>query len=376
MRPLKLRRYQMNSWQKRNRRLGYGVMHCRIMMMLLKSYWTLRVLPATSAVALYQAQRIRKGFAARVSRSEIQKDTSILLTEVGEELTLVSPGLQAFFTERVSDLFALPMRLFDVHFLGRLFRSLFGLSLVILIWVTGRRYGQALVARIIERFLPVSEPILPNDRAALMTASQRLRVAVVDLFAATILDSFGPQELPELMLLLHVIFLVAAVRALMAVFDLVTAVEPSNRPALVRMSLEAGVVARQTVYSFLLWWATRSLAVHVSGELMNGYALLQLVQFFFVVLMFGLVVWYLFRWAPFVRERISRQPQESWLVRALSQQPSWRLRCTDTGPCWLRLYCACALLGLCFLVGPAWGCRRAVDQSFVALSIESTGRRG
>ena len=64
------------------------------------------------------------------------------------------------------------------------------------IWLSGRRYGETLVARASDR-LPHDAPILPADRAALMDSVQRLRVAFVDLLASTLFYAFGPMICPN-----------------------------------------------------------------------------------------------------------------------------------------------------------------------------------
>ena len=96
-------------------------------------------------------------------------------------------------------------------------------------------------------------------------------------------------------------FEVALYRALLAIYDLASSEEPSNRPSLIRLGSAAAPVARATVSAILLWWVSRRIALTISWRFT------QRVRFGatgfreFLCWFLVMVVVLLHRWNPLVR---------------------------------------------------------------------------
>lgn len=301
--------------------------------------------------SLYGAQNIRKGLARYISAAEHRVDRGNLLREAFAECLLAGPGLQSFFRSRWHAFIAMPSRLLDVNFMSRLLGSALGLCVVLLIWGSGRRYGQTGAQRLVGRLVPGESAVLDSDRSSLEDSVERLIVAIVDLFASTMLYWFAPTDLPELTFFLLVVFEVALFRALLAIYDLASSVEPSNRPSLVRLGASAAPVARNTVSWVLVWWVGRRVGLTVSGDLLNGYALEALVSAVFSLWFVVIAVVLLHRWNPIVRARIEQQSRKTVLVRWFSQVPRTRLVFFLQSMAGIVFLCVVVLWDLTFRLG-------------------------
>ena len=189
---------------------------------------------------MYVAQDIRKGLARFISADEKRVDRGNLLHELLQN---------SCWRTRIAVLFSGPVgirlwgfqnHLLDVNFMGRILMSILGVCLVLLLWGSGRRYGRMGTQHVVRRlFPPADSSVLDADRSALKDGVERLYVACVDLFASAMLYWFAPTELPEVMFILLVIFEVATLyRALLAIYDLASSEEPSNRPSLIRLGAQ------------------------------------------------------------------------------------------------------------------------------------------
>ena len=274
---------------------------------------------------LYEAQSLRRRLTQHISDEQRAIDRAKLFDEIWEEVQIVGPGLMAFSSDRLDAAETLPTRLRDMNFLGRVIWGAFWLALVATLWGSGRRYGNQLLEQLFERFYPGFDRIIKEERASWIEGMQRLRVAVLDLVAVSLLIQFGPEDVPELMFILLVVFEVALFRSCLALYEAVSSVEPSNRPAFIRLGQMAAPVARSTVWWISLWWVSRRLALVITGDLMSGYALEQVTRFLFILGLFGLGWILLDRWAPILRKRIGQRDQGTWLVRSLSATPAFRV---------------------------------------------------
>jgi len=285
-----------------------------------------RVEVATEAreVALRQlteAARLRRTLAPWVGRAQRAEDQDGLFREIADELSVVGPAYLATLRQRGTELAEDPWWFVRLGVLRDVALGSLWLLAAAAVWLLARRYADSLVGAAMRQVLSQTRRVRASDVEPLRDPLRRLLVTTVDVVAAWMLFGMVPDGLPELAVVLLLIFELQLLRLELAVYDLVVGESASLRPALVRLPHSAWVLGRRTVLAFGLWSSAFRILDAFVEDVIAGYATGLLLGTLRWIVFLVLAVVLLYLWAPFVRGRIVRHPRSSTLTQFLGAKP-------------------------------------------------------
>ncbi|MFT7521990.1 MAG: hypothetical protein ACI9MC_004142, partial [Kiritimatiellia bacterium] len=271
---------------------------------------------------LPRAVTLRRGLRVYVNAEQRGRDSAVLVPELIDELSVVGPTYLATQRDRLRGVSNDPFWFFDLNLLYSLLQSMMWLVVAAGVWWGARRYARGLVEQALTRVTNTSDHVRPEDVVGLREPLHRVFVTLVDVCAAWAVSFQVPEGLPELSVVLLLVFEIQLVRLTLALFDVLVIRPPSVRPSLVRLSKPAWLTARRTVQVFALWFVVRRVLLVFATDVLHGFASEQLVRLVATLAFVVLSIVFLYAWAPHTRHRVSKQPVESWLTRLLGTRPS------------------------------------------------------
>ena len=270
---------------------------------------------------LSDAAELRRALAPSVSAEEARLDQDVLFREFVDELSVVGPAYLATLRQRATSAAEDPWSFLRMGVLRDLAASALWLIGAVVLWLLARRYANSLIDAAMRQLAAQSAQVRSIDLEPLRDPLHRLLVTTVDVIAAWMLLGMVPDGLPELSVLLLLIFEVQLIRLLLAAYDIVFDRIDSLRPALVRLSAGAWTLGRRSVLALGLWLSTfRVLHVFVE-DVIAGFATAVLVNLLRLVVLVVLIVVLLYLWAPYVRGRMARHPRKTALTQLLGTKP-------------------------------------------------------
>lgn len=248
------------------------------------------------------------------------EDRSGMLIELLDELSMVRPTYAATVRARWHKLREDPFQLLDLTVISTFVFGSFSLLLGAILWIIARRYSDVIVAFLLN-YLGGLPQLSPPELHRLKPMLRRSVRTLVDVLGALLLLRFVPSDLPELSVLLLLLFEVQLLRFVQAVYDLVIARLPDRRPALAHLSEAAWRLGRRTVVVLALWVAIRRVLLAFAQDLLAGFATENLVRLSAGWTLVALLVVCAYAWAPHLRGRAGREVQEGWVRRWLAEPP-------------------------------------------------------
>lgn len=275
----------------------------------------------TALEQLSRSTELRRRLASGASAQQRSLDNDVLFKEIFDEVSVVGPAYVATLRQRLQGAQEDPWWFVRLQVLSELALGSLWLIGAVAVWLVARRYADDLVLATIRNVADRSSRIRPTDLEPLRDPLNRLLVTTVDVIAAWMLFGMVPSGVPELAVVLLLIFEVQLIRLFLAVYDLLVGEVGAARPALLRLTADARRLGRRSVFALALWLSTfRILGVFVE-DVIAGFATGTLLGIIRWLVFFILLIVLLYAWASTVRRWIAAHPRQSAATRFLGQAP-------------------------------------------------------
>ncbi|TVQ94280.1 MAG: hypothetical protein EA397_02455 [Deltaproteobacteria bacterium] len=263
---------------------------------------------------------VRSDLSRWASASARAEDRSGLLLELVDELSMVRPTYAATVRARWHRIQENPYQLLDLGVISSFIFGSFSLLLGAILWIAARRYSDVIIQAIIG-YLHRVRHIGSLDLERLKPMLRRAVGTLVDVLGALLLLRFVPADLPELSVLLLLLFEIQLLRLVQATYDLAFAKAPSRRPALGYLEESAWKLGRRMALLVALWVAIRRVLLAFANDLLAGFATEHLVRVFAGWTLVAMILLFAYAWAPHLRKLASREVQEGWVRRWVALPP-------------------------------------------------------
>ncbi|MFK7929394.1 MAG: hypothetical protein AB8H79_14460 [Myxococcota bacterium] len=274
----------------------------------------------SALVQLREASELRRGLSGWVSVDQRRLDNEGLFTEAIDEVSLLGPTYLATQRERVRAAQHNPLALLNVGVLTNLLLGSAWFLLSGLVWFVARRYADSLVAGVMQR-ITTRWGLRSQELQPLRSPVRRALVTFVDVVAAWALFGVVPDGLPELSVLLLLVFEVQLLRLELALYELLVAERPTYRPAMFRFATKAWRLGWRSVFALGLFFAVYRVLHAFTRDVLSAWATDVLVSWVLFAAFFILVIGLLYLWAPIVRARVKAHGRESWITQLLGADP-------------------------------------------------------
>ena len=281
--------------------------------------------------ALEEVQRARvtkRDLGPFLSAAERNIDANRFLEDLRKEADVLVPTVSLRAKERLLAL-ENPLVLLDswpkirALIAGFMWTLLAGIA-----WWWARRRADRWALSVASRVRQARPELRMADVRALRDPTARAIRNVIDLLLGQVLLFSLGDALLEVQLVVRAYLYLAAYRALLAVFDLAVVPAGEVRPATVVLRADTFRLARRTMRAFLAYFVASRLLHWGLWDVLQLDTLAGLVDTALDGLFWLLVVFYLFRWEPPLRESLSRRrgARGAWYRWLLPARTVWLLR--------------------------------------------------
>ncbi len=268
-------------------------------------------------LTLHDARLARRALEPYISREQRVADRANLLQDIGQEVSLLPSSVWMMARGRISALSDLGQRLTDYNLIVGLVRGSVWTIVLVVGWYLARGQVTGWAVQLAHRVRRWRPELRMSDVAALKEPTVRFLRNAVDLALGYLLIWSLNGALKEITFLLLVYLQFSMYRVVLALFDLLVVTTGEVRPAAVVLRDDIHALARNTVRWFVGFWIVRGFVSFVTWEVLSLDRITSIVEWVLGWGWWALVAWALWRWQPYLRERVERHgdghPAVAWL---------------------------------------------------------------